>query len=151
MVTDVATAAQLRAFGRPDLAKKMEAKEKAASRPDTMPRAPIRKTVAPMPGGEAAGNPEIRKTLAPVEPRTPRAVGPHPPGLTGQPGHVPGPTPGLDAPPTPVKRPGPHPGLDAPPTPVKRPGPHPNANARLHANPNARFNRAGRPRRRPKK
>ena len=52
----MATAAQLRAFGRPDLAKKTEAKEKVA--------ATVSKNVARMGGGEAAGNPNMRKTIA---------------------------------------------------------------------------------------
>jgi hypothetical protein len=66
----MATAAQLRAFGRPDLAKKMVAKEKAAvtAKKAAAMKAAAPKNVAPMGGGEAAGNPAIRKTIAPSKP-----------------------------------------------------------------------------------
>jgi hypothetical protein len=66
----MATAAQLRAFGRPDLAKKMVAKEAAAAKAAkaAAPKSVAPKNVAPMGGGEAAGNPAIRKTIAPSNP-----------------------------------------------------------------------------------
>jgi hypothetical protein len=161
----MATAAQLRAFGRPDLAKKMVAKEKAAvtakkaaaMKAVVAPKSVAPKNVAPMGGGEAAGNPAIRKTIAPSNPgavdRTPHkpvtsstAIKPPTVPELGTVGGKPVVPPAGFIPlmPRPYGevRPGDAGLPDAAPNPHKRPtGPHPNANARQHASPNARFNR----------
>jgi hypothetical protein len=138
----MATPAQLRSFGRPDLAKKMEAKEKAASRPgkapDMMPTRGM--PTRGMPGGEVPGGEVPRKVkTAPTAPRR-KTVDQMP--TRGMPGGEAAGNPGIRKTLAPVE---PRTRGDTPPSPIKSPGPHPSPNARQHANPNARFNRIGHP------